>query len=283
VFGSTLRVIVGVLFTVLVSVATLAFAKGYVHARRAVTPIIVTPNVTWEEVDHPRLGVILERMKQLALEKLGWASDPRPPLVALTFDDGPYATLTPQLLDLLKRHHIHATFFIEGKDGQMQPELVRRIAREGHELGNHSFTHASFVGLDEAGITRELVQTDRLIRRLTGIATPIMRPPGGRLDASRYRLVHRLGYTVVNDNDNPGDYRESNPERLYTFTMMHSSRCAIICMHSGRLITIKTLPTIIEAYRKKGYRFATVAELAKAQGMEIPPLTAESAAPRTER
>lgn len=268
------------IFVIAAGVGTLAFLKGYVHARRHVTPIIVTPDISYSEVVSPPLKSILAYMKEMLMVKTGWAPDERPKLVAFTFDDGPYPQKSAQLLELLKRNKVKATFFIVGKDAQMQPELLRRIAREGHEVGNHSYTHSSFVGLDEAGITRELQQTDQLIRNLTGIATPIMRPPGGRLDASRYALVHNLGYTVINDNDNPGDYRESDPMRLYTFTMMHSSRGAIICMHSGPLSTIRALPTIIEAYRKKGYKFVTVSEMAAAEGIRIPPLKTTATAAR---
>ena len=272
--GSLGRVLLGCIIVAAAGFMTLATAKLYVHARRQVVPLIVTPGIAYEHTVSPPLDRVVRRMKEMVWIRLGWAPNTTPKAIAFTFDDGPYAQLTPQLLDLLKRHQVKATFFIEGKDAQMHPELVRRIADDGHELGNHSFTHASLVGLDEVGIARELNETDRLIRRLTGIATPIMRPPGGRLDRSRCAFVQKLGYTVVNDNDNPGDYRESEPSRLYDFILMHSSRCAIICLHSGRLVTIRALPTIIDAYRKKGYQFVTISELAKLEGIAIPPLPA---------
>lgn len=272
VFGSASRVVIGCIIVLAATAATLATTKLYVHARRHEIPIILTPAVSYERAEQPPLTDIIARMRDSVLTHLGWAQVQGPKAVALTFDDGPYAMLTPQLLDLLKRHDVKATFFIEGKDVQMNPELVRRMVDEGHELGNHSYTHASLIGLDETALTRELRDTDQLIRRLTGVATPLMRPPGGRLDATRYALVHRLGFTVVNDNDNPGDYRESDPLRLYQFILMHSSRGVIVCLHSGRLVTIRALPTIIDAYRRKGYRFVTVSELARLEGIAIPPL-----------
>lgn len=271
-FGSVSRVTAGCVIVLTAAAATLAFAKLYVHSRRQEIPIILPPAVSYERAENPPLASILARMRESLRTHAGWAQDEGPKAVALTFDDGPYALLTPQLLDLLKRHDVKATFFVEGKDVQMNPELVRRMVDEGHELGNHSYTHASLIGLDEIALTRELRETDHLIRRLTGVATPIMRPPGGRLDASRYALVHRLGFTVINDNDNPGDYRESDPLRLYQFILMHSSRGAIVCLHSGRLVTIRALPTIIDAYRRKGFRFVTVSQLARIEGVVIPPL-----------
>lgn len=270
--GSASRVVFGCVIVLAAAGSTLAAAKLYVHARRHEVAIILPPSVSFARAEHPPLGEILARMWKSAWIHLGWAQEQGPKVVALTFDDGPYALLTPQLLDLLKRHDVKATFFVVGKDAQMNPELVRRMVNEGHELGNHSYTHASLIGLDETALTRELGDTDKLIRRLTGLSTPIMRPPGGRLDASRYALVHRLGFTVVNDNDNPGDYRESDPRRLYEFILMHSSRGVIVCLHSGRLVTVRALPTIIDAYRRKGHRFVTVSELARIEGIPIPPL-----------
>lgn len=277
VLGSLSRIVLGTVFVAAVGLATLAFLKVYVHARRHVTPIIVTPSISYDEMTSPPFDVIFERMKEMVRVRMGWAEESGPKLVAFTFDDGPYAMFTPQLLDVLRRNKVKATFFIIGKDAQMQPELVRRIVAEGHEIGNHSYNHPSFVGLDEAGIRRELGQTDTLLRSLTGISTPLVRPPGGRLDASRLRLIHKLGYTVVNDNDNPGDYQQADPLRVYTFTLMHSSRRTLICMHSGRLVTIRALPTIIAAYRDRGYKFVTVSELAAAEGIIIPPLPTATA------
>lgn len=272
VLASIARVLVGCVIVVGVCAATLGATVLYGQARRQETLLIIPPDAAYARAVAPPPRDVLAAMGRIASAWMRGTHRQEARQVAFTFDDGPYAMLTPQLLDLLRRQHVPATFFIEGKDAQMHPELVRRIVDDGHELGNHSFTHASLIGLDEAGIRRELGDTDALIRCLTGVAAPLMRPPGGRLDASRFALVQRLGYTIVNDNDNPGDYRESDPHRLYTFILNHSSRNTIVCLHSGRLVTIRALPTIIDAYRRKGVRFVTISEMAQSQGIDVPPL-----------
>ncbi len=266
------RLIGSVVFVLCAALLTVGFLRCWVHAKRLATPIIVTPAVPAREVDSPPWSAVLSQMATQLLVRLHLRKDPRPRVIALTFDDGPYPVTTPQLLNLLERHHVKATFFVIGKDAEMQPELVRRIADAGFELGNHSYTHPSFVGLDAQGITNELLRTDRLLRNLTGISPAIMRPPGGRLDPSRYRLIHRLGYTVVNDNDNPGDWRQNDPNTIYSFTLTHSGPGTIICMHSGILATIHALPLIIDTYRKRGYHFVTVSELARLEHNPVPSL-----------
>src|ERR1700756_4822101 len=90
------------------------------------------------------------------------------PYIALTFDDGPSAKLTPRLLDLLGAHHIKATFFVIGQNVAEQPEIVARAAREGHEIGNHSWSHPNFGKMSDEAVRRELKKTDDAIRSATG-------------------------------------------------------------------------------------------------------------------
>lgn len=272
------RILAAVVFISVVAVATLQFLRGYVHARRQAIPTIVTPDVDFAHASAPSIREVLGRVQGLALQRAGLSQPDLPRAVAFTFDDGPFRVYTPALLDMLRRHHVKATFFVEGKDVQMHPDLLRQIVADGHELGNHSFTHASFVTLDAAAITRELDQTTALLASLVGVRPAIMRPPGGRLDAERMRHVQKLGYTVVFDNVNPGDYRENDPLRIYTFTLMHNINRAVVLLHSGRMVTVKALPTIIDAYRRKGYQFLTVSELARLQGRPVPALPPPSTA-----
>jgi len=258
-----------VLFLALAVVGTLAMMRWYVSARASLVPAIVTPTTDFQAASNPSIPAVLARMKNMALTRLGLQPHHMPKVVAFTFDDGPYPLLSPVLLDLLQRHKVKATFFVEGRGVQMQPELLRRIVMEGHELGNHSYTHASFQDLDETGIRREMDQTDLLLRALVGVKTRIMRPPGGRLDMGRLKLVQSMGYSVILDNVNPGDWRETDPLQIYSYTMWRSQMGAILLMHSGRIGTIRALPTMIAAYRQKGYQFVTISELAKLQGIDV--------------
>src|ERR1043166_7250206 len=101
------------------------------------------------------------------------------PYVAMTFDDGPSAKLTPRLLDLLAAHHIHATFFVIGQNVSENPEITARAAREGHEIGNHSWSHPNFAKMSTEGVRNQLRKTDEAIKSATGASPKLMRPPYG--------------------------------------------------------------------------------------------------------
>ena len=102
------------------------------------------------------------------------------PYIAMTFDDGPSATLTPKLLDLLAAHHIKATFFVIGENVAEHPEIVARAAQEGHEIANHSWSHPNFGKMSDEGVRSQLQRTDDAIKSATGKRPTLMRPPTGR-------------------------------------------------------------------------------------------------------
>src|SRR5207244_12054428 len=99
------------------------------------------------------------------------------PYVAMTFDDGPSATLTPKLLDLLAAHHIKATFFVIGENVAEHPEIVARPAREGHEIGNHSWSHPNFGKMGDESVRSQLQRTDDAIENAIGKRPTLLRPP----------------------------------------------------------------------------------------------------------
>src|SRR5437868_8457195 len=105
------------------------------------------------------------------------------PYIAMTFDDGPSATLTPKLLDLLAAHHIKATFFVIGENVAEHPEIVERAAREGHEIGNHSWSHPNFGKMSDEGVRGQVQRTDDAIKEATGTRPILLRPPYGSITA----------------------------------------------------------------------------------------------------
>jgi len=113
------------------------------------------------------------------------------PYIALTFDDGPSATLTPKLLDLLAAHHIKATFFVIGENVAEHPEIVSRAAREGHEIGNHSWSHPNLGKMSDESVRRQLQQTDDAIKSATGKRPTLMRRP-----MDRSRPARNAGFTM---------------------------------------------------------------------------------------
>src|SRR6186713_1076398 len=103
------------------------------------------------------------------------------PFIALTFDDGPNATLTPKLLDLLAARHLKATFFVVGQNAADHPEILKRAVREGHEIANHSWSHPNLGKMSDEAVRRELRRTDETINAAIGVRPTLFRPPYGSI------------------------------------------------------------------------------------------------------
>jgi peptidoglycan/xylan/chitin deacetylase (PgdA/CDA1 family) len=216
----------------------------------------------------------------------------RPGLVALTFDDGPDPAWTPRILDVLKQEHVPASFFIIGEYGQTNPALVRRIVAEGHDVGNHTFTHPNMGEIPGRVSDLELNATQRLIESLTGRSTRLFRPPYfGDAEPQTpnelepiVRAQDRQGYITVGLHIDPDDWQlpgaseivKRTVESVTSQTTDDDVRGQIVLLHDGggdRSQTLAALPEIIHTLRAKGYRFVTVSELAGlTQAQTMPPL-----------
>jgi peptidoglycan-N-acetylglucosamine deacetylase len=138
----------------------------------------------------------------------------RPGELALTFDDGPNPACTPQLLDTLAAHQVHATFFLLGGFAQSQPELVRRIAAQGHVIGNHSWFHPDLSRTPEARIREELGRTSDALQQITGAPVRYFRPPYGARRPVVFRIARELGLVPVLWNAMTTDWSEDAAERI---------------------------------------------------------------------
>lgn len=201
-----------------------------------------------------------------------------PGFVALTFDDGPDATWTPRILDILKKENVHASFFIIGENGQSNPDLVRRIVSEGHDIGNHTFTHPNLGEIPGRVTDLELNANERLIEALTGRSTLLFRPPYfGDAEPTTPDEVEpivraeRLGYLTVGLRVDPDDWALPGSGEIVKRTIDGvtntdpDSRGQVVLLHDGggdRAQTEEALPQIIHELRARGYRFVTVSELA---------------------
>lgn len=205
--------------------------------------------------------------------------------IVLTFDDGPDPEWTPKILDVLKEKGVKATFFIIGENGQANPELVKRIVAEGHEIGNHSFTHPNLGEVPQAVTEVELNATQRLIESLTGRSTRLFRAPyfgdaepRNPNEVEPTVVAQNLGYITVGLHLDPDDWKltddNGNPrtaDDLVNETLKAASittpeeRGNIVLLHDGggnRQATVDALPQIIDQLRAKGFQFTTVADLA---------------------
>lgn len=211
-----------------------------------------------------------------------WGGD-NPKLLALTFDDGPDPTYTPKILDILAEKKVKASFFIIGLRAVSDPQILKRILDEGHDVGSHSFTHANMFNISDARVEFELNATQRLIESRLGVSTLLFRPPyaaaqdpGNPDKFPLFRKSTKLGYLIVNLNINPMDWLSATAETLAkrAITQVENGDGNILLLHDGggnRTETVKALPIIIDKLRAKGYRFVTTHELIGSKRAEVMP------------
>ncbi len=184
------------------------------------------------------------------------------PYIALTFDDGPSATLTPKLLDLLAAHHIKATFFVIGENVAEHPQIVSRAAREGHEIGNHSWSHPNLGKMSDESVRRQLQQTDDAIKSATGKRPTLMRPPYGSITAREKRWIHdEFGYDIILWDVDPYDWKRPGPAVVRARILKETRPGSIVLSHDIHPGTIEAMPSTFDELEAKGFKFVTVSEL----------------------
>jgi peptidoglycan/xylan/chitin deacetylase (PgdA/CDA1 family) len=248
-------------FVVAVVVLAILAYGGYRVYRRTnpIIPAIVTPAMDASRVTSTSLGARWDRLFRDNAPPAG----PRPRLIALTFDDGPYPVETPLLLDELDDLHVPATFFLIGRDGEQYPELVRRIAAHGDEIADHTLTHPNLDMLDAAATKREIDDGAHALGAIVPdpALRTMMRPPHGRYTLETLRTAQTDGYDVVLWNDDPGDWRAIGPQIIAAHLFRFATAPEIVLLHSGRRATIDMLPRMVARFRAEGYTFVTVGEL----------------------
>jgi peptidoglycan-N-acetylglucosamine deacetylase len=184
------------------------------------------------------------------------------PYVALTFDDGPSAKLTPKLLDLLAEHHIKATFFLIGENAAENPELVARETREGHEVANHSWSHPNFGKMSDDGVRGQLRKTDDTIKSAMGKSPTLMRPPYGSITPRQKKWIHQdFGYKIVLWDVDPLDWRRPGPAAVCNRIVKNTRAGSIVLAHDIHPGTIEAMPCVLKDLEAKGFKFVTVSEL----------------------
>src|SRR5438094_4551429 len=184
------------------------------------------------------------------------------PYIAMTFDDGPSATLTPKLLDLLAARHIKATFFVIGENVAEHPEIVARAAREGHEIGNHSWSHPNFGKMSDESVRRQLQQTDDAIKNATGKRPTLMRPPYGSITAREKHWIHdEFDYDIILWDVDPYDWKRPGPGVVRARILKETRPGSIVLSHDIHPGTIEAMPSTFDELEAKGFKFVTVSEL----------------------
>jgi peptidoglycan/xylan/chitin deacetylase (PgdA/CDA1 family) len=204
------------------------------------------------------------------------------PFIAMTFDDGPNEKLTPELLDILAQRHLHATFFVIGKNAEEHPEILQRAVREGHEIGNHSWTHPVFAKMGDENVRRELQKTDNAIRAAIGASPVLMRPPYGSITARQKKWINaEFGYRIILWDIDPLDWKRPGPA-VVTRRIVRGTRAgSIILSHDIHPGTIQAMPETFDQLLAKGFKFVTVSELIAMGKPMAPQDTDKTGAPIT--
>jgi peptidoglycan-N-acetylglucosamine deacetylase len=204
------------------------------------------------------------------LERWG-GQDPKK--IALTFDDGPDAEFTPQILDILKAKQAPATFFVVGLAADRHSGLLKRIVAEGHEVGNHTFSHPNIALIPEQQFRFELNATERLFESRLGRGSVLFRPPYAEdvepstpEEVQPILLSSSLGYYTIGMLDDPSDWSQPGTASIVRATVERAMRgdAHVVLLHDGggrREQTVEALPLLIDALRAKGFKLVGVSEL----------------------
>jgi peptidoglycan/xylan/chitin deacetylase (PgdA/CDA1 family) len=180
--------------------------------------------------------------------------------VALTFDDGPYGETTEEILRTLAQENVQATFFVVGRHVETRPELVRKIMAQGHEVGNHTYSHPRLTEITHEQAREELVKCEQAVFNATGAHMNLMRPPGMKFDDGLLRLNQELGYTTIHWNAVAGDYVPVEPETVAKRILWQAQPGSVILLHDTPA-TAAALPYLIKRLKQDGYRFVTVTQM----------------------
>jgi peptidoglycan/xylan/chitin deacetylase (PgdA/CDA1 family) len=182
--------------------------------------------------------------------------------VCLTIDDGPNPETTQGLLHILRKKGVKATFFLLGRRAEANPELVRAIVADGHEIGNHTYNHSRLSGLDPQEIMNEIELGRDAIQHAAEVRVTLFRPPGGSMSEDVYQVAGELGYTTVLWTDTANDWYRQSPTQIVERVLSRVRPGSLIVIHDGKPDVLDALPKIIDTLRERGYTFKMAGEWA---------------------
>jgi peptidoglycan/xylan/chitin deacetylase (PgdA/CDA1 family) len=189
--------------------------------------------------------------------------------LALTFDDGPNAPHTLTLLEVLALHGVRATFFMLGRHVRQCPEIARAVARAGHVIGNHSYTHPNMIFCSQRQIRRQIENCANALEDAVGETSRLFRPPHGGRRPGVLRAVRKMGYEPVMWSVSSWDWRATSPAQIERTVGMQVRGGDVILLHDGghqqlgvdRSLSVRATDLIIRRYLAEGYTFVTVPEM----------------------
>ncbi len=178
--------------------------------------------------------------------------------IALTFDDGPHPYYTEQLLDGLKERGVVVTFFVTGEHAALHPDIIKRMQKEGHLIGNHTYSHIQLRNGNREEFRQELIRTNETIKEITGEDVAYVRPPYGSWDKNFEKELNML---PVLWNVDPTDWCTENPDTIVRRVLQNAEEGDIILMHDYFAPSVTAALRIVDELEKEGYTFVTVEEI----------------------
>lgn len=218
--------------------------------------LVIGGLLTWLKYDYN--AVKLEDVREACGYVSASATPVEAPKIALTFDDGPSTAWTPALLDGLKERGVKATFFLIGENADKNPEIVKRMAEEGHLIGNHTYHHVELTKVSENEARLELADTSAVIVRITGKEPEYMRPPFG---AWQRKLEQEIQMLPVLWTIDPLDWTTENQDEIVNKVVTEAEENDIILLHDCYKSSIEAGLRIVDILQEEGFVFVTVDEL----------------------
>lgn len=218
--------------------------------------LVIGGLLTWLKYDYN--AVKMEDVREAFGYVSASATPVEAPKIALTFDDGPSTAWTPALLDGLKERGVKATFFLIGENADKNPEIVKRMAEEGHLIGNHTYHHVELTKVSENEARLELADTSAVIVRITGKEPEYMRPPFG---AWQRKLEQEIQMLPVLWTIDPLDWTTENQDEIVNKVVTEAEENDIILLHDCYKSSIEAGLRIVDILQEEGFVFVTVDEL----------------------
>ena len=218
--------------------------------------LVIGGLLTWLKYDYNT--VKMEDVREACGYVSASATPVEAPKIALTFDDGPSAVWTPALLDGLKERGVKATFFLIGENADKNPEIVKRMAEEGHLIGNHTYHHVELIKVSENEARLELADTCAVIVRITGKEPEYMRPPFGTWQRKLEQDIQMLPVLWTID---PLDWTTENQDEIVNKVVTEAEENDIILLHDCYKSSVEAGLRIVDILQEEGFVFVTVDEL----------------------
>ncbi len=264
----------------LLCLALLAFGQTACQRRKPGPPAPAPPAAARPALKNQALAPTTGSLPpgtQLSYSRVGGVAGP---FIAITFDDGPHATNTPRLLDMLAARNIKATFFCVGTNVARYPNIVRRIVADGHEMANHTWNHPKLSSLGDSGVRSELDRANVGILNVAGVAPRMYRPPYGAITARQKQFImSEYGYPTILWSVDPEDWKRPGSAVITSRILNGTKPGAIILVHDIHAPSIDAMPATLDGLLARGYRFVTCSQLIALGNRRLPGPALAAAAP----